>query len=779
MRLETATVDRYGMLSGCDPDCSNDMSIVAGPNESGKTLYLEGVLQLLDPDVTEHMDPDPRISESPNGRVVVSHDNDRHTMGENTRLSDISPIDPIDLTTLFVIRDSDLRLPEGPDYYTRLVEHFGDIHTTEIESLREALVDRGRLTEKTLKLADREYSTKSVRNEAQHLKGDIETYLETAHESGVDDLVRERVRISQRLRGVEEDLAVQKTAKERVEFEDASTEFKRFRAATERLAELSIFDRQTLETLTEHEREIEQANSRISRLEDSIQATHDEITDLRDKREKLTDQLITLRHRESGIESVEIALESLRTRRENVDSRNVVVDTRLRRGLIVGGVIGGGASVGGGALAGETTGLIAVSIGALLLGVALVMWITLRRHRTQQARIKACEREVLQTAHDAGIAVEEVVEVRPEVRRYRDELSATEKRENRLDVQIEQLSAQQEREENERDEVKTMRDARQSELTALLADAHVESVDDYAALLDDRDQCEREQSTAETVLTRRLGKPDASDPEEKAQIWSADLGRWRSKLEESDIESNRYDEDRFNRLEAERDELAETLESIEADLASFRDRLAEYERRATGLTQPPGIEAMPALRAQSCEGLADLVDQLDEFVGEIERNADVSRKAITILDAMNETEEEKVTALFAPNGLASQIFAHLTDGRYEAVSYDAGENRFEVHRSDGANLPPQALSRATRDQLYFAARISLAQQVLGGTPGFLLLDDPFLAADRERIHRGFETLAKLADGGWQILYLTAKDEISEGMGQTFDCPVHRLRTIEY
>ena len=47
MRLTTAEIDRYGPLTGCRPACADDITIVAGPNESGKTLYLEGVLQLL------------------------------------------------------------------------------------------------------------------------------------------------------------------------------------------------------------------------------------------------------------------------------------------------------------------------------------------------------------------------------------------------------------------------------------------------------------------------------------------------------------------------------------------------------------------------------------------------------------------------------------------------------------------------------------------------------------------------------------------------------------
>jgi uncharacterized protein YhaN len=91
-----------------------------------------------------------------------------------------------------------------------------------------------------------------------------------------------------------------------------------------------------------------------------------------------------------------------------------------------------------------------------------------------------------------------------------------------------------------------------------------------------------------------------------------------------------------------------------------------------------------------------------------------------------------------------------------------------VERQDGREFRPEVLSQGTKDQLYFATRVSLAQQLLGSTPGFLLLDDPFLAADPDRLNQGFRTLRELADDGWQILYLTAKQEVSEAMVEQYD-----------
>ena len=84
MRLTTAEIDRYGPLYDCRPPCQDGISVISGPNEAGKTLYLEALLQLLDPDVADVMNPKPRVGQTPTGRVVVEHNGDQYECDGNT-----------------------------------------------------------------------------------------------------------------------------------------------------------------------------------------------------------------------------------------------------------------------------------------------------------------------------------------------------------------------------------------------------------------------------------------------------------------------------------------------------------------------------------------------------------------------------------------------------------------------------------------------------------------------------------------------------------------------
>jgi uncharacterized protein YhaN len=53
--------------------------------------------------------------------------------------------------------------------------------------------------------------------------------------------------------------------------------------------------------------------------------------------------------------------------------------------------------------------------------------------------------------------------------------------------------------------------------------------------------------------------------------------------------------------------------------------------------------------------------------------------------------------------------------------------------------------------------------MLPESKGFFILDDPFLKADRERMRALMKLLRQLVRRGWQVIYVTAKDEVVEAL----------------
>ncbi len=175
MRLRTAEIDRYGPLYNCRSPCQDGISVISGPNEAGKTLYLEALLQLLEPDVADVMDSPPRVNQRPTGRVIVEHGGNQYECDGRTSLCEITPVEPAHLQNVFVVQDSDLQLPSDQEYYTSLIEKLGDIHTTEINAIKSKLKDRGRLTDTRLNIASDQSSDNAgtVRDEAESLANGI------------------------------------------------------------------------------------------------------------------------------------------------------------------------------------------------------------------------------------------------------------------------------------------------------------------------------------------------------------------------------------------------------------------------------------------------------------------------------------------------------------------------------------------------------------------------------------------------------------------------------
>lgn len=73
--------------------------------------------------------------------------------------------------------------------------------------------------------------------------------------------------------------------------------------------------------------------------------------------------------------------------------------------------------------------------------------------------------------------------------------------------------------------------------------------------------------------------------------------------------------------------------------------------------------------------------------------------------------------------------------------------------------------------------MSLADQLLGSEPGFFLMDDAFLPADADRLRAGFRVLERLVEDGWQIIYLTAKEEVGVDLVDELGLPCSELEPL--
>ena len=774
MRLTTAEIDRYGPLYDCRPPCQDGISVISGPNEAGKTLYLEALLQLLEPDVADVMNPKPRVSQTPTGRVVVEHNGEQYECDGNTSLCEITQIEPAHLQSVFVVKDNDLQLPSDQEYYTSLIEKLGDIHTTEINAITSALKDRGRLTNRRLNISsDQSYhNAGDVHGKAEALAEEIRDYTEEIEAEGLDELDARRLRIKRELRETREQLDEQQRAKTVAEYERLSEQLDTYRSTSEQLAELEEYDRETLEELRTLSNDLKRDKKDLQELAADVEEKQDEVDETRREVDDLTDQQSDLERRELAVDEAQTALETYRNRQGDATGAERQIELTKPAALV--SLLGAG----GAGVAGAITGaLSAIGLGVLLLLVSIISGGLYYRANQRLTGVETSRESALQTARDAGFEVETVDEVAPAIESFEGKLSRIRERTAKKEQEHQSAQNALERLQEEKSELETQIKDQESELAERLEEADVESIDEYEAQVSVREDLEPDQQTAKQSLVDRFEDPDAGDPEDKAAAWERELDELVSDVDIDEVDADTYDEETLQQIEAEVERLKKKRDDLQERLDEHDDRLDEFDRRARNLNTQPFIGRGLGLDTRSKDGLETLADDLDSVVQQLEEDAELSRKALEIFGRIESQEEQKLSELFDPDGPASRTFEQLTGGRYTQVAYDPDAHDLVVERQDGREFRPEVLSQGTKDQLYFATRISLAQQLLGSTPGFLLLDDPFLAADPDRLNQGFQMLQELADDGWQILYLTAKQEVSEIMVEEHDLSHVKMESL--
>jgi len=103
-------------------------------------------------------------------------------------------------------------------------------------------------------------------------------------------------------------------------------------------------------------------------------------------------------------------------------------------------------------------------------------------------------------------------------------------------------------------------------------------------------------------------------------------------------------------------------------------------------------------------------------------------------------------------------FQRVTGGKYRTVTMENLSLR--VTDAQGQEWDFSSLSTGTKDQLLTMLRLALAEKRLHGK-GFLIFDDALVTSDRTRLRQQMEMLGRLTQEGWQILSLTAQDEVRQ------------------
>ncbi|WP_159903669.1 ATP-binding protein [Salinirussus salinus] len=657
MRLNQVYVRQYGPVQK-DLELDGQINVIRGPNESGKSLLVEGLLkQLADGSV-----PNPVIPDVPEGFVEISDGVETETLRDGDSLTSFceenynQEVRAEELRNVFVIQRGDLTFDDGDDFYSHITDKLTGRRVEDIDEVKDALIDEGRLTSTTHKLANDQgnHKPKDQRNDANSLKDDVEAYIEEAEENGLEQAESELFAARQK----EDEL------EERVEkLEKAETEQKK---------------KQRHENLSEDKDAIEE---NLDELE-GLPASSD-LEDIDDRLQELSN--------EEGQQS---------ELREQKESNLSLAKWSLAAGL-------------GAFVALLAFGFPAIGILAPIIFVAGsgYFWKQAKGVSSDIAELSVKEKNILSDARAAGLSFDSRDEVRSEISRI-------EKRRNELE------------------------DKNQGKKAVL----------------------EREFNFEAESMNEVVTKAEES------------LESLESNIDDSlDVD---YDEQKYGEAKEGYEDAKEKREKLEQELEEHREELQAFRDRAKDLDFSIFVGERLDLEIQNLDSLRTLVKRLDEFVSAIDEDAEASRVALEIFDEIQEEEKEETAELFEEGSRATEIFQQITEERYSKVTYDNEQNQLEVEKSTGESFTPEQLSDGTRDQLYLSIRVALGEKILDGNTGFFVMDDAFLTSDSSRLETQVEVVEQLAEQGWQIIYLSSKEDAISALSARSDNEVMELAALE-
>lgn len=657
MRINQVYIRQYGPLQR-DLELSDEINVIRGPNESGKSLLVEGLLKQLN----EGSVPNSVIDGSPEGFVEVSDGVDSEALGDGTSLQDFcaerysQEIRPEDLRNVFVIRSADLDFHEGDNFYTHITDKLTGRRVEDIDEIRDALVEEGRLKPKELEVSNKDdfHDAEDQLSAAESLRTEISAYVAAAGEQDLAAAESEYFSAQRRVEQLEERIGELEEAKQKEEME-------------ERIAEIEE-DKETIKGNLEG----------LAGLPDE-----EDLREIDERLEALSEQ--------------EGRQDELQERKESTVS---LAKWSLGAGVAAFGI------------------LVAVgfpSVGAvstlLFLAGAGYFWYRANGLSDEIAELRVTEENILSDARAAGLSFETRDEIRGEI----------------SDIQR------------------------------------------------DREELAGENQGKQAVLKRELDF-DAETMEETVQQADAALDELRDEIDDS-IEIA-FDQQELNEAKEEYEAVAQKRDGLDQDLADHNRQLQGFRQRAYELDFGIFVGERFDLEVENLAALEALEDRLDEFVQAIEQDAAASRVAIEIFADIQDEEQEETAELFEAGSRATEIFEDITGGRYDTVTYDNEENQLKVVKSTGEVFVPGQLSDGTRDQLYLSIRVALGEEILEGGAGFFIMDDAFLTADPHRLEKQADVVETLADEGWQIIYLSSKEDAITELSDRTENDVIELPALE-
>jgi exonuclease SbcC len=756
MKIKEFWITHYGPLTDRGKINLYDFNLIYGVNETGKTLTLEALIKLLLGGNVKDFKNINRVDQEADGYIIIETEEEEKKLGRKIHLDDIFPITAGECRNIFVIRNSDLSIESEASFYTEVTNRLTGLQTNRINNLREKILEISELTPR---------GDFSNRKEDGHLKTrienafilleDIKSLKKEIEGEGLEELEREWIRLFDEIKTKEILRGKFEEARKRLAYERAAAALSKIDNCKKALEDLSAFSQENFIKWRDAEREIKrvglkfieinkalkESETRIRTIEDDLKDKENEFRITKNKKEKID----ILRSRITDLKNRKIETSSERTftlvNQQSFFALSIMLAISIL-GLIL-----------------NQTPVFIILTGVFGVCFFVFMGLLFKNKRSKALFGKNLEALRLDLT-GLGIKGQTIEDLLGEVEMFSLKFGEREGDINMKKVEagtlknrIEELREKTIPELNEKTEKNT------EFIRKIKSVTFADSLKEFSENLEKKERLEREIEKEERVLEEILGSGDKT---EKIRELKSFEGKAK------DVEFN---EKEYDTLSKEISYAREKLGESEGKLNILSEKFKEIERKANNILSEKDLR---------CHGVRDL-DNIETKVRTfIEKKEFAKEDAIVslgILEEIANEEKTKIREQFGQESPVSEYFSKITGGFYTSVIFEEKEEKIMVVRKDEAILYPWQLSGGTYDQLYFSIRLALGEKLLGGEKGFFILDDPFVKASHNRLKVLIKMLKDISKSGWQIIYISAKEEILETLGNDNEVNLIELESL--
>jgi exonuclease SbcC len=756
MRIKEFQIIHYGPLPDRGKTNLSDFNLIYGINETGKTLTLEALIKLLLGKKVKDFKNIDRVDQEVDGYIVIDTEKGEQKLGRKNHLDDIFPVTAGECRNIFVIRNSDLSIESEASFYTEITNRLTGLQTDRISRLREKILEISQLTpggDFSNRKEDGHLKTKI--EDAFKLLEEIKSLKSEVEEKGIEELEREWVHLYDEIKTKEILRGKYEDARKRLAYERASSALGKIREYKESLDDLSAFSKDAFTKWRDAEREIKRTGIKFIEINKTLKESEARIKIIEEKLREEENEFRISKNKKEKIDVLRSRLKDLKNRKieSSAEKKFTLIN---QQGFLVVSIM----------LIISIAGLIfnQTPVFTILTGVFGVCFFVflglLLKNKRSAAQFEKNLEELRIDLKGLGIEGETLEDFLGTVETFSLKFGEIEGNINVKKVEAGTLQNRiQELRENIIPELNEKTERNNEIIRTIKSATFVENMEEFSRNLEKKEKLEREMGKEERVLEEILG---AGNPGEKL----AELKAFEGKAQEVEFNEKDYDA-----LRKEISTAREKLGEHEGRLNILSEKFKDIEKKANNILEEKD------LRCQGSTDLDNIKINIQQFIEEKEFAKEDAIVALGILDEIAREEKTKIKEQFGKESAVSEYFSKITGGLYTNVIFEEDEEKIMVVRKDEAMLYPWQLSGGTYDQLYFSIRLALGEKILGGEKGFFILDDPFVKASHNRLNVLIKMLKDISKSGWQIIYISAKEEIKEILGKDNEVKLIELESL--